>query len=157
MRVRGVCDGQISILALEVIAHLKDCCKNDGIKNGSSHLFFVPILKDGHIEITHDIYDEDIEWTDVRQVIVFFFNEDGSSCFIRHISDANRIHKQFIGRNGWRICVNDWNQPMEFCLYHNTSLESRRLVTPDNFCGELQGIYQDYFSHVTHAKKKRNH
>lgn len=157
MRISGIDDGRMGVIAYEVISQLEDCHKDDCDKNGFSHLFIVPIFKNGRIKITHDIYDEKIEWKNVRQLIVFYFNEDKSGCLIRHISDANRIHKQFIGRNGWRICVNDLNQPMELCLYHNTSLENHRLITPDNFYDEFNGIYQDYFSYVTPTKKKRSH
>ena len=156
MRVSGVRDGRINVLALEVIFHLKNYCKNDEIKNDSPRLFVVPILKNGQIEIVHNVFDEHIEWADVRQVILFYFNEDGSGCLIRHISDVNRIHKQFIGRNGLRICVNDWIQPMRLCLYHNTSLEEQREVDLNNFSHEFHGIYRDYLDYAKPMKKKQN-
>lgn len=156
MRIRGICDGKINISVQEVLSNVKDYYKNDGITNGSSHLFVVPIFKDGHVEIINNIYDEDFEWTDARQVVIFYFNEDGTRCLIRHISDVNQIHKQFIGRKGWRICVNDWIQPMRLCLYHNTSLEEQREVALSNFRNEFIGIYHDYLDYVTPLKKNRN-
>lgn len=105
--------------------------------------FLVAIDKRGHLVI--DSQYSLIEWSEARQAIIVLFRD--RDCSIRHIDENYRVHKQYIGRKGFRICVNDWDN-LELCLYRNVNLFDSRILNSSNFPQEMKGMWADYLSYI---------
>ena len=117
----------------------EDVLKTLGYDKESSILFLVAVDKHGYTDIENEY--QLIEWNKARQAIVFLFRKSG--CSIRYIDENYNIHKQYIGRKGFRICVNDWNN-LELCFYRNVNLLDSRTLNSENFRQEMMGMWADY-------------
>lgn len=147
MRISGDSnDGKMGEMVSGVLAKLR-------VKEGLGHLFFVKIEKNGKPTVFDKEEDGIIDWSEARQAIIFFFGKDYTFCIIRHITENYRVHKQFIGRGGWRICMDDWLLPMEMCLCKNSECYSRRRISGREFIQEFIFMYGDYCGLI--KKRKR--
>lgn len=140
MRISGDSnDGKIGKKVTEVLDKL-------GTKENLRHIFFVKIDKKGVATVNSKDEGYIVDWSDARQAIIFFIDKDYKSCIIRHVTENYRVHKQFIGRKGWRICMEDWLSPMEMCLYKNSECYGRRRVSGMELIQEFKSMYGDYCS-----------
>lgn len=83
------------------------------------NVFLVGIYQDGRLHVDQK-YDN-VDWTKARQAVIFVFHKDTNRWTIRHVSEDYKIHKQYIGRKGYRICINDWDK-RELLLYNNQKI-----------------------------------
>ena len=133
MRITGETnDGRIGEKVMDILVTLPYDPEQDT-------LFFVAVDQHGIIDIEEKY--RSIEWAIARQAIIFLFRED--NCSIRHVDENYNIHKQYIGRKGYRICVNDCDS-LDLCLYQNGNLLDLRMLNRENFQQEVKGMWADY-------------
>lgn len=119
MRITGESiDGKMLEHVREVLQVLGHDIKGVDIPN-LPNVFLVGIYQDGrlHVDQKHD----NVDWSKARQAVILVFHKDTNRWTIRHISEDYKIHKQYIGRKGYRICINDWGK-RELLLYNNKKI-----------------------------------
>ena len=137
MRIIG--DSQDGKMLEHVITTL-NFLEQDNRNFNTSHIFLIGISQDVYLQFYPEHHSDD--WIKARQAIIFIYNEN-NSWTIRHISEDYEVHKQYIGRKGYRICISDWIHT-ELCLYQGTSWIVKRPLNCNNFTQELKGIWADY-------------
>jgi hypothetical protein len=83
------------------------------------NVFLIGIYQDGRLYIDQE--HDNVNWSKARQAVILVFHKDTNRWTIRHISEDYKIHKQYIGRKGYRICINDWEK-RELLLYNNKKI-----------------------------------
>ena len=114
---------------------------DDAVNCHLLNVFLIGIFQDGGFQI-NDEYDY-VDWPKTRQAVVFVFNKHDNRWTIRHIDENYRIHKQYIGRNGHRICIDDWDE-RRIVLYRHLDIREVQVLNCDNFKSIIKGIWSSY-------------
>mgnify|MGYP000000184634 FL=1 len=113
------------------------------------NVFLVGVYQDGRLHVDQD--NDNVDWAKARQAIIFAYDKGNGSWTIRHISENYEIHKQYIGRKEFRICISDWDKK-ELILYKGISWRYRRDLDFNNFSQEIKGVWSDYRSSLERQK-----
>ncbi|MBF1605809.1 MAG: hypothetical protein HXO20_04930 [Prevotella shahii] len=141
MRITGKSkDGKMLDHVRDVLQFLGFNVEDEGIPH-FPNVFLVGIYQDGRLHVDQK-YDN-VDWPKARQAMIFVYVEANNSWTIRHISENYEIHKQYIGRKNFRICISDWDK-RELFVYKGIDWYDRRYLDYNNFRNEIKGAWSEY-------------
>jgi hypothetical protein len=119
MRITGESkDGKMLDHVRDVLQFLGFNVEDEGIPH-FTNVFLVGIYQDGrlHVDQEHD----NVDWSKARQAIIFVYHEETDKCDMLCVSEHYKIHKQYEGKQGFRICIGD-KDDKSLSLYNMTDI-----------------------------------